>query len=903
MSTGKMRLQYHPVLKKMAFERYENGRWTDANGSSRLHKYVSQRTPQLLQNFGDELFQDIVDSMDNITDIFLDFKGTREDYEDLKKMIGHYQISKKDRRNLSIGELTELAAVKDLFNDITSFSHETSDAFWQFVEEVEGGQGHGEVHSICGSLKAWLTTLDKKREGLAEDAVNLCFVGAFSSGKSTLISALIGESILPEAIGAETAKMFKITQIRKDSDETPSISFNLVGKDPGDDRDVQILWDREGRASLIGWPLNNPVREAVQSALNETAGKKLHLQVKTVLTAINTQPGAEKYKDKETGEIRSHDSYIDGIVNIRYPVDLDAQVLFHIYDTPGTDSNNPEHLKTLKAALEDPASSILVYVNDPVKLEGAANSILLNILGAKDTRRDEQEASDSSTIDLSRSFFVINRADTLKDEKALRDLQAGTLSMSRTDFAEDAGMQTAEEWNGAESETQKEYHRPFEIKLNEKRLFFTDALHAGDARAVEKGIMGGDEVKRLKEWECLVSTEWRHLYKYDIMARADTDTERLKADAIAELERLPDPIMQMEEEKKKWADAFAEAVRQGMDAGTFMSQHPMPTEKSFGPQAEAYYICSGVYSLQKEIERYAERFALAVRAKGIIDGTRILIGNLETRCGEAKRTLNTNIDSLNRQIFAIKDQLTKKVETLCSNYGSEEISIEEEIRLGLDRESILSRRKKLEQKLNEIIDTGIVFGSKKSNQMEKHANEAIQKAIKDFYQSYAKKYPIYLDKTQDALIKKIEQEIEAQKELDQSTKDRLKGLRKQKIKGPSNHAEKISLRGTKFLFITFINKDGFIDKAVVEFLAALDKLKEQYTEQFRQMKSSLAKEVKHQYQARVDEFAGEVIRLNEDRVGFEQELQKLEALLADVQDRERVLTNKINREVEKEAKA
>lgn len=901
MSTGKMRLQYHPVLKKMKFERYENGRWTDANESSKLREYVNQST-QLLQNFGDAFFQDIVDSMDNITDITLDFKGTREDYEDLKKMIEHYQKNKEDQRSLSVGELTELAAVKDLFEDITCFSNEISDAFRRFIEEAKGDQRQKEVGSICDSLEEWLDDLDKKREGLAKDAVNLCFVGGYSSGKSTLINALVGESILPEAIRSETAKMFKITQIRKGSDEGPSISFHLAGTDS---RDVKIKWNGERQASLIDWPVNNPVREAVQRALNETVGKALHLQVKTVLTVINKQPGTEYTTDKETGEIRTHDSYIEGIVNIRYLFDLDAGVLFHIYDTPGTDSNNPEHLETLKTALEDPASSILVYVNDPVKMEGTANSILLNILEAKDSPKDGREKTDNSTIDLSRSFFVINKADTLKDEKALRDLQAGSLLLNRTESAEQDRTRTSEGKEETAPEAKEAYQKPFEIKLSEKRLFFTDALHAGDARAVAKGIAGGEEEQRLKEWECLVNTNWRHLYQYDRMALADADTEKLIAEADAELGKLPDPKAQIEEEKKKWSKSFAEAARQGKEE-EFEKEHPMPTEKSFGPRAEAYYICSGVYSLQKEIERYAERFALAVRAKGIIDGTQDLIRNLQNRCVKAEQTLNTNIDSLRQQIFTIEHELTRKIIALCTESGSGEISVEEEERLGLDSKSITKREADLEQELRKVIDAKIILGSKKYEETKGRANNTLQNAIKAFFQNYSQQYPKYLDKTQDALIKKIEQEIQAQKGLDQSTKDRLKDLQKLGREKLPNGIKKIDFKSasTRFLgVINYINIDCLIDEAITQFRGELNTLKGQYKKQLADIKRTTSEEIELQYKKRVDEFAGEVICLKNDRDGFERELEKLKKLLEDVENRNKTLTDKINKEVEKEGKA
>lgn len=45
---------------------------------------------------------------------------------------------------------------------------------------------------------------------IGDDNVRLCFAGVYSAGKSSLINAILGYPILPEAINPETAKMFSI---------------------------------------------------------------------------------------------------------------------------------------------------------------------------------------------------------------------------------------------------------------------------------------------------------------------------------------------------------------------------------------------------------------------------------------------------------------------------------------------------------------------------------------------------------------------------------------------------------------------------------------------------------------------------------------------------------------------
>ena len=212
----------------------------------------------------------------------------------------------------------------------------------------------------------------------------------------------------------------------------------------------------------------------------------------------------------------------------------------------------------------------------------------------------------------------------------------------------------------------------------------------------------------------------------------------------------------------------------------------------------------------------------------------------------------------------------------------------------------------MEEALREAIDEEIILGSKKYKKMEGNANTVFQNALKMFFQNYSEQYPRYLNEKQHALIKNIEREIQAQKGLEQSTKDRLKDLQKSDIEKPSNGMKKIDFKNAsvKFLyFINYINIDNLIDEAITQFRGELNKLKDQYVKQFADMKSETAKAIKEQYDGRVGEFAGDVRRLEHDRDDFEWELEKLKKLLTDVQSRNKTLTDKINKEVEKEDKA
>lgn len=877
MSEGKMELTYHPVLKEIRFRRWENGRWVEAGDErSILHKYVSEDN-QLLQNLGDEFFADIIRSMDNCKLTKLNFIGTREDYEDLKRMIEHFEQNKQnENRSISIGEFTELPAVRELFEDIMHYSNETSAAFQEKIEEIEAEGHQSEVGSICNALKEWLGALELKREGLKENVVNLCFVGSYSSGKSTLINALIGEAILPEAIESKTAKMFRITQIPSDSPDLLSISFCLR-HDGGADH-VRIQWEDGQRVSLLGWPPENPIRGAVQGIIDDNAGNRRHVQMSAVLTCLNDQPGSAVVPDG-SGGFRESSSYIDGIIHIRYPFDMKAGVLFQVYDTPGTDSNNPEHLQTLKTALEDPASSILVYVNEPSKMEGTANAILLDILGNKESK----SGSSGSTIDLSRSFFVVNKADTLKDEQAVRDLQNKSLLLIQ------AEQERAEEEGAAPKAA-------LEIRLKEKRLFFTDALHAVDARAVKKGIDTSDERGRLKDNRKLVDTEWYRFYQYDIMAQAGADTKQLVDDAEEKRRALEgERRAQADEYLKEWKAELKRLMMEDPDAAdAFMDKKP----KTAIP-VEAHYVCSGVYSLQKEIEKYAERFALAVRAKGIIDATRELNNNTKRKCQEIENALEKNIEALKKQTDAAKNELSGKIGDICKIDEHQYVSDAEAKELGLDMDAVNERMKWLETELKHgsWLELG---GTAKLEQYANHAKDTTKQAIKNFYSDYFQKCKELLERKQDQLMRQIAQTIDAQKELDDDTKERLKDVRKQTIQLPTQSC--ISDVRVEDYFkniwqlIYWVKKDALMHKLVDRFGQELDNLKEEYKLEYRRTLNKLRTEIQKQYQDRIEEFAGEVIRLERNRKGVQDELDKLKKILDEVLERDEQLERKIYNE-------
>ena len=148
----------------------------------------------------------------------------------------------------------------------------------------------------------------------------------------------------------------------------------------------------------------------------------LHEQLYQILKCLNNIPNTPTEDCEE---------YIDGIIEVHFPILLDPNISFTFYDTPGTDSNSNEHLMVLRKALQQQSNSILVILYEPTKMEGTGNSVLYKLINSS---RESAETKDKVHIDLSRSLHIINQADTrsLNDLYNLKDKKV-EISLKETD--------------------------------------------------------------------------------------------------------------------------------------------------------------------------------------------------------------------------------------------------------------------------------------------------------------------------------------------------------------------------------------------------------------------------------------------------------------------------------------
>ncbi len=597
-------IMYHPVKKEIRFLAKAKGEFVEIPYAMCpwLNQYGPDNGEFLLQNHGNKFFDDIWEQFlrDNVN---LVFKGTKVDYDDFVKKVKEYNKSVKEDR-FKVKQFIELPSVTDIYTAIADFCDETLDTFDSELQNSD----------IRKSFVERKTEFEAKKAKLNNSDVNLCLVGTYSSGKSTFINALIGKRILPESINSETAKMFRIKNAKE-----PSVSFVIKKGDDAEKSIVaNIVWDKEkkrfafhadGECEITQEKINSEVNSAIMFRLQQ------HEQLYQVLKKLNDIPNMGNDENEE---------YIDGIIEVSFPIPLDENINFTFYDTPGTDSNSNEHLLVLQKALAQQTNSILIVLYEPTKMEGTGNSILYNLINSSNRE------GEATTIDLTRSLHVINQADT----KSLTDLQL--LKKKKVEVTL--------------KETDKIYNEEAQqIDLSKERLFFVSSKAAYIAKAIGNNVDTEDERRWLANHKNEINNEpvddpfrvdnikadvdTGMYFKLDKLARSDNETKTLIKDCIEELKKCNNP-----------------------------------EDSSLYPILQRIYVNSGMYAIEKEIIQYGRKYALAVKAKGLYDGIKSVVDFIREDYEVIENQARLSKEEIERNINTMKTSMVKDIDDAYADY-------------------------------------------------------------------------------------------------------------------------------------------------------------------------------------------------------------------------------------------
>ena len=518
-----LEMEYHPAMKEIEFRRGSGTGTTRVDKKSCLAKYMlEQKGKFILQDHGNDFFDDVKKAFDGLSEVEIKVVTTKLDYMDFEQMAEYYNEG-SDKFKITTTLLAELPSMKAAFKDVMDFGKNTVDALNAkktivFDVPTKNGTVKERAQSLASFLSEEVSSIRTKMDNLESSNVNICFAGVYSSGKSSLINALLGYKILPASPEAKTAKMLVIMSPEKG--KPVEITFFLV------DTYSRIEWnDHTSCFEFSEGPMESQERTEIQNKMNEVKGKKRHEQLYAILDTLNEVPGVSE------------------TLHLKFPIEIDSDLVkFTIYDTPGTDSNSEEHKEVLSNALGGQSQSILIFVCRPNALEGSGTNALLTYI------KDAEQKNDKNTIDIARSFVVMTHADDVnRDErKGLRD---ATLTMK-----EDPN---------------------FSLHLREKKLLFVSSKFAAAAKACMK-----EETKTRDDefWikKNPVDDEMSPnglCYRENRMASSDLATRRMieKSDAAAQDARekgddnrlvyVTSGLYALEEELKEYGEKFASAVR------------------------------------------------------------------------------------------------------------------------------------------------------------------------------------------------------------------------------------------------------------------------------------------------------------------------------------------------------
>lgn len=595
-------IMYHPVKKEIRFLAKAKGEFVEIPYAMCpwLNQYSPDNGEFLLQNHGNKFFDDIWEQFlrDNVN---LVFKGTKVDYDDFIKKVKEYNKSVKEDR-FKVTQFIELPSVTDIYTAIADFCGETLDTFDKELQNSD----------IKKSFVERRKEFEIKKEKLNNSDVNLCLVGTYSSGKSTFINALIGKRILPESINSETAKMFRIKNAK-----VPAVSFVIKKGDSEEQINAHINWDGEkkkfafsadGECEITQEKINSEVNSAIMFRLQQ------HEQLYQILKKLNDIPNAGNDENEE---------YIDGIIEVDYPIPLDENINFTFYDTPGTDSNSNEHLLVLQKALSQQTNSILLVLYEPTKMEGTGNSILYNLINSN-------KETEATTIDLTRSLHIINQADT----KSLADL-----TLLKKKKVEVTLKETDKIYN-------EEAHQ---IDLSKERLFFISSKAAYISKAIGNNVDTEDERRWLANHKNEINNEpvedpfrgdekksdvdTGMYFKLDKLARSDNETKALLKSCYDELKKCDNP-----------------------------------EDSSLYPILQRIYVNSGMYAIEKEIIQYGRKYALAVKAKGLYDGIKSVVDFIREDYEAIENQARLSKEEIERNINIMKTNMVQDIDAAYADY-------------------------------------------------------------------------------------------------------------------------------------------------------------------------------------------------------------------------------------------
>lgn len=413
-----LKIIFHPIEQKIRIkEKISQNTWADIKQNP---------TQNFIQDLPGDFFRNLFKNYDE-KNIQITFKGTVMDYEDLKQMVAFYNGQNEDTKLSLLENFEELPSVENCYREIKVTSKKILNSLQQDI-----------TYESDGKIKEELEFLSKTIDIAAnaeEEPIHLCFIGAYSTGKSTVINALLGSKILPDAEESKTAKIFKINN-------SNNISLELKISGSATEEFICIEENRQTKSLEL-------VKDSSDKSFNEKL--KYHIS------------NCQKNGTSLDGQLLEMLDYLNDKENvleitINYPIEFLNDTKCVIYDTPGADSDESQnHEAVLDSILKQQKNCILFVILSPTKTEGTGNRRVFELLSDAETTKSN---SNGINLSMERCFYVYNMADTMKSDSYKEGLANKELKL----------LTVAKDDDGNIKETESKI-----IKMANHRVFLTSA--------------------------------------------------------------------------------------------------------------------------------------------------------------------------------------------------------------------------------------------------------------------------------------------------------------------------------------------------------------------------------------------------------------------------------------------
>lgn len=775
-----LQMKYHPAKKEVEFRCFRNGQKVDISDDSKLMYYMNLKGKFVLQDYGNNFFNDITGEFEGLDTLEMKVITTKIDYEDFVQMVELYNAETEECK-INPTLFAELPDMKYTFTEVKKYGEQALDILQEhrqklFEIPLKNDNVKKSAKSFAKQIDEEIRNIREKIDSLSDNNVSLCFAGAYSSGKSALINAILGYRILPEDIKSETAKMFRVSSPKKG--KKVKLKFKMH------DEVVELEWSK--RKNCFGFkktPLDITITTEIGKLIDDAkvAEQEQYRQIKYILSDLN---------DRQ--EVASE-------IIVLFPVSLDRENLqFTIYDTPGTDSNYLAHQVVLKKSLEEQRQSILIFVSKPDGMEGSGNDALLNYLKAA------EEKNSRTTIDMGRSLFVINKA----DGQTLYARQ--TLQRQEIKNTEDESLN---------------------IKLEDKKLFFTSAMYAYAAKAVGNGIATSEENGLFEASKYTLASEENpmgYCFRQNLCATSEYATQKMM---------------------EKCEEAIVEA-------------------KERNDEAAVLYICSGLYALENEILQYGEKYAATVKTYAIIDSIDRALTKLGNRANSLKDSNQEEIGVIEANIEELRKTINKAIEEEYENTAiPRNKPFPEEIRkqLKLDKETLDNEIVECTKKRIDTELKGWFFGLGKVRVKERDKyiiREISRRTIEEFTNDFLISRKELLEKQGDAFIKKVKKTIMENGKISDSAKKYFLDIPAPTVTQPDSTQEvEIIYDSHKIIEKIFVfelehlDKEGFVNDIGEHLTEMAEVMSNDYSKEYRNSLEKILMQIKSRFELNLAEYS------------------------------------------------